>query len=76
MKMGKLKQRDKNGTDLEVKVMKINHTESEALPYRVFFMYPPTRKNNYQYSTILSISLCRTPSEILNLSIKNQILLT
>lgn len=56
--------------------MKINHTESEALPYRVFFMYPPTRKNNYQYSTILSISLCRTPSEILNLSIKNQILLT
>ena len=55
MKMGKLKQRGKNGTDLEVKIMKIHHIERDALPYRVSFMYPPTKKNNYQYSTILSI---------------------
>ena len=55
MKIRKLKQRGKNEADLEVKILKIYHIESDTLSYRLYFMCPPTKKNNYQYPTMLSV---------------------
>ena len=41
------------------------------LPFRLFFMYPPTKKNNDQYPTMLFPTAFVKHSKILNFSIKS-----